>query len=107
MSMNIEKLNDEVLDLVSGGMTREMQAAYDVVEGKYGNGEARVAALRRAGLDPARVQRLVNGLCWGYETVAKDVINGRYGNGSARVAALRRAGYDPKLVQDLVNGILL
>ena len=107
MSMNIEKLNDEVLDLVSGGMTREMQAAYDVVEGKYGNGEARVAALRRAGLDPVKVQRLVNGLCWGYETAAKDVINGKYGNGSARVAALRRAGYDPKLVQDLVNGILL
>ncbi len=107
MSMNFEKLNDEVLGQVAGGMTREMKAAYDVMDGKYGNGQARIDALRRAGLDPEKVQRLVNGLCWGYEKVAKDVINGKYGNGQYRIDALRRAGYDPQLVQDLVNGILL
>lgn len=107
MMKTFEMLNDETLDRVAGGMTREMQAAYDVMEGKYGNGEARIAALRRAGLDPNKVQRLVNGLCWDYEPVARDVINGRYGNGEARYAALRRAGYDAQLVQDIVNGILL
>lgn len=107
MSNTFEKLNDEVLNEVSGGMTREMKAAYAVMEGKYGNGEARFAALRREGLDPNKVQRLVNGLCWGYEKVAREVIDGKYGNGEARFAALRKAGYDAQLVQDLVNGILL
>ena len=107
MSEKFEKVNDESLGEVAGGMTREMKAAYEVMDGKYGNGEARFAALRKAGLDPDKVQRLVNGLCWGYEKVAKDVINGKYGNGDARFAALRKAGYDPQLVQDLVNGILL
>ena len=107
MSNMIEKLNDEVLNEVSGGMTREMKAAYAVMEGKYGNGEVRWAALSREGLDTDKVQRLVNGLCWGYEKVAKEVIDGKWGNGDARFAALRRAGYDPQLVQDIVNGILL
>ncbi len=107
MSNMMEKLNDETLNQVAGGMTVEMKVAYDVIDGKYGNGQARIDALRRAGLDPEKVQRLVNGLCWDYEKVAKDVINGKYGNGQYRIDALRRAGYDPQLVQDLVNGILL
>ena len=62
MSNMIEKLNDEVLNEVSGGMTREMKAAYAVMEGKYGNGDARFAALRRAGYDPQLVQDIVNGI---------------------------------------------
>ena len=105
--MKIEKLNDEVLGAVAGGMTRDMKAAYDVMEGKYGNGEERKAKLKAAGFDYETVQRLVNGLSAGYGKVAQDVINGKYGNGEARVAALKAAGFDAQLVQDIVNGILL
>ena len=43
--MSIEKLNDEVLEGVSGGMTANLKAAYACIDGDYGNGEARVAAL--------------------------------------------------------------
>lgn len=105
--MSIEKLNDEVLGAVAGGMTRDMKAAYDVLEGKYGNGAERKAKLVAAGYDYETVQRLVNALSAGYGKVAQDVINGKYGNGEARVAALKAAGYDAQLVQDIVNGILL
>ena len=86
-----EKMNDEALGGVAGGMTRNMAAAYDVMNGKYGNGAERKAKLTAAG----------------YDKVAKEVINGKYGNGASRVAALKAAGFDPVLVQDIVNGILL
>lgn len=102
-----EKMNDEALGGVAGGMTRNMAAAYDVLNGKYGNGAERKAKLTAAGYDYETVQRLVNGLVAGYDKVAKEVINGKYGNGAARVAALKAAGFDPVLVQDIVNGILL
>ena len=58
----IEKLNDEVLEKVSGGMTANLRAAYACINGDYGNGEARFEALRRAGFDPKVVQGLVNDL---------------------------------------------
>ena len=79
----IEKLNDDILENVSGGMTANLKAAYACINGDYGNGEARFAALRRAGFDPNVVQGLVNDLLK-YEKVAKDVIDGKYGNGEAR-----------------------
>ena len=102
-----EKMNDEALGGVAGGMTRNMKAAYDVMDGKYGNGAERKAKLEAAGYDYETVQRLVNGLSAGYGKVAQDVIDGKYGNGGARVAALKAAGFDAQLVQDIVNGILL
>ena len=102
----MEKLNDEILENVSGGMTANLKAAYACINGDYGNGEARVIALRRAGYDPQVVQGLVNDLLK-YEKVAKDVIDGKYGNGDARKAALTRAGYDYKTIQNLVNNMLL
>ena len=105
--MKIEKLNDEVLGTVAGGMTNIMKAAYDVMDGKYGNGAERKTKLEAAGFDYETVQRLVNGLAAGYGKVAQDVIDGKYGNGEARVKALKAAGFDAQLVQDIVNGILL
>ena len=105
--MSIEKINDEVLGGVAGGMTRNMSAAYDVLNGKYGNGAERKAKLTAAGYDYETVQRLVNGLVKGYDKVARDVINGKYGNGITRVNGLKAAGFDPELVQDIVNGMLL
>ncbi|MBR0208981.1 MAG: hypothetical protein IJQ43_08800 [Oscillospiraceae bacterium] len=84
-----------------------MKAAYACIRGDFGNGAARVAALRKAGFDPEVVQGLVNSILAGNEKVALDVIDGKYGNGEARVIALRKAGYDPEVIQKLVNGMLL
>lgn len=109
MSEEIKKgiaaLADDVLEAVAGGQSQNLMAAREVINGKYGNGEARVAALKKAGYDPATVQNLVNSLLK-YEGVAKDVINGKYGNGDARIVALRKAGFDPAAVQNLVNNML-
>ena len=106
VTKNAQMMSDEALGEVAGGMSRDLIAAYDVMAGKYGVGEDRKARLTAAGYDYWTVQRLVNGLAKGYDSVARDVINGRYGNGQARVNALRAAGYDAGLVQDIVNNIL-
>jgi hypothetical protein len=104
--MAIEKINDEVLGGVAGGVSKDLQVAYAVVRGDYGNGQARVNALTKAGYDYNKIQRLVNGIVAGYDKVAVDVIDGKYGNGAARVNALKAAGYDATLVQDIVNSYL-
>ena len=64
MSMDkvMEKINDEALGTIAGGMSRNMKAAYDVYNGKYGNGTARVNALKAAGFDAQLVQDIVNGM---------------------------------------------
>ena len=103
----INKIPEEELGSVSGGVTRNYLAALDVMNGKYGNGEERKARLAAAGYDYWEVQHLVNGLAKGYDAVARDVINGKYGNGDARMRALTAAGYDARLVQDIVNGMLM
>lgn len=105
MSESFVKLTDENLENISGGMTAELRAAYDCIEGYYGNGEARVAALRRAGFDPVAVQNLVNDVLK-YERVARAVIDGHYGNGEDRRRALAQAGYPYETVQNLVNHML-
>ncbi len=99
-------LDDKQLDAVSGGVTANLAAAYDVLAGKYGDGEARRINLAAAGYDYDAVQSLVNALCKGYGPVANDVMNGKYGNDAARRYNLIRAGYDPDQVQNLVNNMI-
>ena len=100
-----KKIAEGELEKVSGGVTRDLQAAYDCIQGRYGNGQDRINNLRRNGYDPETVQYLVNAVL-SYGQVAQDVINGRYGTGQARVDALTRAGYPAFIVQDLVNNML-
>lgn len=102
----LEQLNDETLGQVAGGMSRNLAAAYDVMAGKYGVGDDRRRRLEAAGYNYWEVQHLVNGLAYGYDSVAKDVIAGRYGNNQARINALTAAGYNANLVQDIVNNML-
>ena len=106
MSEKIEKLSEETLNSVAGGMSANLIAAYDVMAGRYGDGEDRKRRLAAAGYDYWSVQHLVNGLAKGYDAVARDVIDGRYGNDQARIRALTAAGYDAAMVQDIVNAML-
>lgn len=102
----LEQLSDETLSGVAGGMSRNLAAAYDVMAGKYGVGDDRRRRLEAAGYNYWEVQHLVNGLAYGYDSVAKDVIAGRYGNNQARINALSAAGFNANLVQDIVNNML-
>ena len=106
MSEKRTSLDDQQLDAVSGGVTANLAAAYDVLAGKYGEGEERRRKLIAAGYNYSEVQKLVNALFNGYGPVASDVINGRYGGSEVRRDNLIRAGSDPDMVQDLVNNLI-
>ena len=57
---DIEKLMEEELLQVSGGQKSDIQVAYEVIDGKYGNGQDRIKRLRAAGFDPNVIQPIVN-----------------------------------------------
>ena len=101
----IESLSDDTLEAVSGGMSDQLRAAYDVNKGLYGTGSACTSRLWAAGLNPNTVLKLADALNQ-YEDVALAVIRGEYGRGQARVDALTAAGYDADTVQLLVNNML-
>ena len=104
---DMKLLSDEELGRIWGGSTKAYLAAVDVMNGKYGTGEACRKSLEDLGLDAWSVLHMANALSQGYGQVAQDVIDGRYGKDAARFKALATAGYDPRLVQQIVNGILL
>lgn len=84
------------------------EIAKEVIAGKWGNGDARIAALTAAGYDAAAVQAEVNRQLGASSKksvaeIAKEVIAGKWGNGDDRVNRLRSAGYDPNAVQAEVN----
>jgi hypothetical protein len=88
--------------------------ARDVIAGKYGNGDTRVANLKKAGYDPKTVQAEVNRLLSGttkparksINEIAHEVIAGKWGNGMDRVERLTKAGYNSNTVQKEVNRLL-
>jgi hypothetical protein len=87
------------------------QIAHEVVEGKWGNGDARIAALKKVGYDPEHVQEHVNFLLHAIskkpiDIIVREVLDGKWGNGDARVKALTAAGYDYKTIQEKVNRIV-
>ncbi len=88
------------------------QIAQEVLAGKWGNGDARKAAITAAGYDYSAVQAKVNELASGkkptvstksIEEVAKEVLAGKWGNGDSRKNKLKAAGYDYQAVQNKVN----
>lgn len=90
------------------GTLTSKEAAQQVLEGKWGNGEDRRKRLAAAGYKYSEVQTWVNCILNGTtpENVAKAVIRGSYGNGKARMEALGRLGYDYVFIQSIVNDIL-
>ena len=92
---------------------KSAQIAQEVIQGLWGNGDARKNALTAAGYDYATVQAEVNRILGGGNAVpkksvnelAKEVIAGKWGNGDARKTALTNAGYDYSAVQKEVNRI--
>lgn len=88
------------------------ELAQEVIDGKWGNNEARKEALEKAGYDYDAVQDRVNEILKEKDNkkfiteVAKDVINGKYGNGEKRKKKLEAEGYDYDQVQAKVNQLL-
>jgi GH25 family lysozyme M1 (1,4-beta-N-acetylmuramidase) len=82
--------------------------AQEVLNGLWGNGEARKSALEKAGYNYTAVQKKVNDILHvqRVETIAKEVIAGKWGNGTVRNIRLTAAGYNYKEVQEAVNKLL-
>lgn len=87
----------------------ESDVAREVIQGKWGNGTARINNLRNAGYNPDTIQNLVNTYMSGKKPnteIAKEVIRGIWGNGSDRIRRLRNAGYNPETIQAIVNRMI-
>lgn len=85
------------------------EIAKEVLEGKWGNGDARKTALKKAGYDYKDVQERVNELASGKKsvnTIVKEVLEGKWGNGVVRKYKLIKAGYDYDEVRKAVNKLL-
>lgn len=106
----IQRLVNILLDKDKAESKRKTvsQIASEVIDGKWGNGPARVEKLTKAGYNSDTVQKEVNRLL-GVSTrksvhvLASEVINGKWGNGEVRVQRLTRAGYNAKAVQAEVD----
>lgn len=84
------------------------EIAKEVVSGKWGNGNARVAALKKAGYNPSVIQVLVNRLLKGtpkksMAVMVNEVVAGKWGNGDDRKKRLTAAGYNYAAIQAEVN----
>lgn len=86
----------------------DAEIAQEVLDGKWGNGNDRKAALKKAGYNYNAVQKKVNELLkqQKIEQVAKEVLAGKWGNGITRKIRLTAAGYNYKEVQEAVNKML-
>ena len=123
----------------NGGRTaseKEIQLMNQVMNGQFGNGQVRFKALQKQGVDPKRIQLLVNAKSKGENIISekssktldkkkstksskkklsdkeiKDIVNkvirGNYGNGFIRKNKLKKAGYNYKDIQHRVNQKIL
>lgn len=87
------------------------EVAQEVINGLWGNGDARKQALTAAGWDYSKVQAKVNEMLKAdqkksVDEIAREVIAGKWGNGKARTAALTKAGYNAADVQRRVNQLM-
>ena len=89
------------------------EVAQDVVNGKYGNGADRKAALEAAGYNYDEIQAKVNEILGADTTpkksadeIARAVIRGEYGNGADRKNRITAEGYDYAAVQARVNDLM-
>lgn len=87
------------------------EIAKEVIAGKWGNGDNRISKLKKAGYDPAAIQKKVNELLKkpakkSNTQIAREVIQGKWGNGNARRRRLEKAGYNYNEIQKIVNKLL-
>ena len=86
------------------------EIAKEVVNGAWGNGDARKNALEQAGYDYGEVQKRVNILVKttksSIDAIAREVIAGKWGNGQDRKNRLNQAGYDFAAVQKRVDELM-
>ena len=89
----------------------EETVAREVINGIWGNGEARKAKLTAAGYNYSNIQNKVNVLLGkstkpnlkSNEVISQEIIAGKWGNNPSRKEKLIAAGYDYDAIQKIVN----
>lgn len=81
------------------------EVAREVIQGKWGNGNARTQRLEQAGYDAVKVQKEVNRQIQPItkEQLVGEIISGKHGDGQERIQSIRSLGHDPELIQKAVN----
>lgn len=86
------------------------ELAKEVLDGKWGSGNARKANLEAEGYDYDAVQNRVNEILEEKERLlnqlAHEVLDGKWGNGDERQQKLTEAGHDYEAIQAKVNEII-
>ncbi len=87
------------------------ELAKEVIQGKWGAGDARKQKLTAAGYDYSAVQSRVNEMLSGknkktVDQLAREVIAGKWSAGDERERLLKQAGYDYQAVQKRVNELM-
>lgn len=106
------KPNESATSTTKPPVTKSVaELAQEVLDGKWGNGNEREAALKAAGYDYKAVQDKVNQILSApekktVEELAQEVLDGKWGDGDSRKTALIFAGYDYNAVQKKVNELL-
>lgn len=130
-NFSYEEIQEGVNRKLRGATSKPSKLNFDtvvnnVIDGTYGNGQARFDKIKSLGHDPAKVQAEVNKRLlgrvpakpkpkpapvkpkWTTETVAQQIAKGvgGWGNGQTRVKHIKNAGLNPTTVQNRVNAIL-
>lgn len=123
---NLDVIAQEFVQVISGkikqnavtqspqpqvGLKSLDEVAREVLNGRWGNGKARIQNLTQAGYDAVKVQERVNQIKGTptkktVDEIAREVLNGKWGNGQDRVNRLRNAGYNPQEIQNRVNQLV-
>ena len=118
VQLEVDKLLNKKPEAPKPVLKSNAEIAKEVIEGKWGNGDARKQALIKAGYNYDAVQAEVKKLLQpvtppapakkSNAEIAKEVMAGKWGNGEDRKKKLQAAGYDYNAVQaevqKLVNG---
>lgn len=92
--------------------------AREIIDGKYGNGEERIANLKAAGYNDKQIENAQNKVNEvlaqvpisnskkSNEEIAKECIDGLWGNGEERYKRVTDAGYDYNVIQEIINSML-
>lgn len=94
----IEDPDDEFIEESNSGISID-ELAKEVINGKWGSGDARKKRLEEAGYDYYAVQARVNDIL----NVVDEVLEGKWGSGDTRKQRLVEAGYDYYFIQELVT----
>lgn len=130
-NFSYEEIQEGVNRKLRGTPSKPSKVNFDtivnnVIDGTYGNGQARFDKIKSLDHDPAKVQAEVNKRLlgkvpskpkpkpapvkpkWTTEKVAQEIAKGigGWGNGQTRINHIKKAGLNPTTVQNRVNEIL-